>query len=83
MVKIYSTTWCPSCNLAKRIFDDRKVSYTEINIEEENISRENLKEITGGMTVPQIVIHGQCIGGYDQLFSLHQSGELDSLLKDA
>ncbi|OUW62718.1 MAG: hypothetical protein CBD58_01350 [bacterium TMED198] len=82
MVKIYSTSWCGPCKMAKRILDERGTSYKEINIEEENISREKLKEITGGMTVPQIVINDNCIGGFDQLFALHQSGELDSLLKD-
>ena len=82
MVKIYSTSWCGPCKMAKRILDERGTSYKEINIEEENISREKLKEITGGMTVPQIVINDNCIGGFDQLFALHQSGKLDSLLKD-
>ena len=82
MVKIYSTSWCSPCKMAKRILDERGTSYKEINIEEENISREKLKEITGGMTVPQIIINNNCIGGFDQLFALHQSGELDSLLQD-
>ena len=78
-VTIYSTTWCPSCVSAKRLLDDKGIVYNEINIEEENISREQLAEITGGSTVPQIVINEKCIGGFDNLIMLSQNGELDSI----
>ena len=81
MIKIYSTTWCRSCVLAKRLFDSKNVEYEEINIEELNISRKKLFEITGGNTVPQIVINGTSIGGYDQLFMLNQMNKLDDLIK--
>ena len=76
-VTIYSTTWCPSCVSAKRLLDDKGIAYNEVNIEEENISREQLVEITGGNTVPQIVINEKCIGGFDSLMILSQNGELD------
>ncbi len=81
MIKIYSTTWCSSCVLAKRLFDSKNIEYEEINIEELNISRKKLFEITGGNTVPQIVINGTSIGGYDQLFMLNQMNKLDDLIK--
>tara|TARA_B100001029_G_C15060885_1_gene458368 strand:- start:3257 stop:3505 length:249 start_codon:yes stop_codon:yes gene_type:complete len=80
MIKIYSTTWCPSCRFAKSLLDSKNVDYEEINIEEVNISREKLKEITGGHTVPQIVINGTSVGGYDQLLKLDQLNKLDKLL---
>ena len=53
----------------------------QINIEDIGMSREELFKITGGMTVPQIVINNQCIGGFDDLFNLSQSGELQKLIK--
>ena len=77
MIKIYSTTWCPSCRAAKSLFDSKNVEYEEINIEEVDISREKLKEMTGGHTVPQIVINGTSVGGYDQLLMLDQMNKLD------
>jgi|TARA_B100000123_G_C25371986_1_gene271829 glutaredoxin len=67
--------------LAKRLFDSKNIEYEEINIEELNISRKKLFEITGGNTVPQIVINGTSIGGYDQLFMLNQMNKLDDLIK--
>ena len=80
MVKIYSTSWCPSCVYAKRLLEDNNIEFKEINIEEEGISREQLHEITGGMSVPQIVINDKTIGGFENLLSISQSGELSELL---
>ena len=80
MVKIYSTSWCPSCVSAKRLLEDNNIEFEEINIEEIDMSRERLFEITGGMSVPQIVVHNQSIGGFEDLFALSQSGELEELL---
>ena len=77
---IYGTTWCPSCVSAKRFFDEMNLNYDEINIEKENISREQLAEMTGGHTVPQIVINDQCIGGFSDLLSVNQSGKLKEIL---
>ena len=80
MVIIYSTSWCPSCVSAKRLLESKKIPYTEINIEEKNISREKLVEISGAGTVPQIIIHDKPIGGFDKLLQLEQTGELNKLL---
>ena len=80
MVIIYSTSWCPSCVSAKRLLDSKKVGYKEINIEQEDISREKLEEIAGASTVPQILINDKPIGGFDSLLSLEQTGELDKIL---
>ena len=75
-IKIYTTNWCSSCKFAKRYFDEQGQSYDEINIEEEGISREEMMKITGGMSVPQIVIDGKPIGGYDELMKMASAGEL-------
>ena len=63
------------------LLDNKNVSYEEINIEEKGMSREDLSKITGGMSVPQIVINNESIGGYDNLWALDQSGELDKKLQ--
>ena len=81
MIQIYSTNWCPACVSAKKLLDDLGYEYEEINIEEEGMIREDLKKITGGMTVPQIVINGVTIGGFDQLLNLNQRGKLEEMLK--
>ena len=79
-VKIYTTGWCLPCKNAKKLLSDNSVQYEELNIEELGITRNDLYNLTGGRTVPQIIINGNPIGGYTDLFTLHQSGELDRLL---
>jgi glutaredoxin len=76
MVKIYSTSWCPSCIYAKRLLSERGVEFEEINIEEKGWSRDDLFELTGGRTVPQIIIDEKPIGGYDELLKLDSIREL-------
>jgi len=81
MIKIYSTSWCPPCAAAKRMLTDMGQTFEEIDIEKEGISREKLSDITGGSTVPQIIINGKPIGGFDSLMRLNQDGTLKELLK--
>ncbi len=76
MIKMYTLAVCPYCSAAKRLLTERGFEYEEINIEREGISREKLVELTGGRTVPQIIINGKPIGGYDNLLVLDQKGEL-------
>ena len=56
------------------------VSYEEINIEKENLSRDDLSTLTGGYTIPQIIINNNPIGGFNELLQLNQSGKLKELL---
>ena len=62
------------------MLDDIGLSYEEINIEEQDLTREDLIKLTGGYTVPQIIINDKPIGGFDKLLQLNQSGELKELL---
>ena len=81
MVKIYSTSWCPSCVYAKRLLEEKNIKFEEINIEEIGMSREQLLDLTGGASVPQIVINDKSIGGFDDLLTLSQSGQLTKILE--
>ena len=76
LIKIYTTNWCSFCVMAKRYFDEQEMSYEEINIAEEGMSREELQKVTGGMSVPQIIIDDEVIGGYDNLMAMASAGEL-------
>ncbi len=78
-VTIYTTAWCPYCIRAKQLLDNKQVDYTEINVSEAE-ARAKMTTLTGGTTVPQVVINGQAIGGCDELHALERSGELDKLI---
>ena len=76
MIKIYSTSWCGPCKNVKRLLEERGLSYVEIDIEEIGWSRDDLYDLTGGRTVPQIVINEKPIGGYGDLLKLDREGKL-------
>ncbi len=59
------------------------VSYEEINIEKEGLNRDDLSTLTGGYTVPQIIINDNPIGGFNELLQLNQSGKLKELLANS
>ena len=58
------------------------MSYENIDIEKENINRDDLAKITGGYTVPQIVINETTIGGFNELLQLNQTGKLKELINN-
>ena len=66
-VTIYSTSWCGPCKMAKRFLTDNGFSFDEIDIEECNITREEMAVATKGTSVPQIVINDIPIGGFEHL----------------
>ena len=79
-ISMYVTNWCPYCQQAKRLLESIGATWNEINIELEGLSRPQLAKITGGHTVPQIVIDGKTIGGYTDLYGLYHSGKLLTML---
>ncbi len=75
-ITIYSTSWCQPCKSAKRLLDSKGMKYQDVDIEEKGWSRDDLFDLTGGRTVPQIIIDEKPIGGYDDLLRLDQEGKL-------
>ena len=80
-VIIYSKNNCPYCVRAKNLFKSKNVVFKEINVEGDDKLYNELKQKTGLMTVPQIFINGNLIGGYSDLQALDDDGKLDPLLK--
>ena len=76
---MYTTRWCGYCVRAKTLLDSRGIGYEEISLDEDPGFRETLQELTGGWTVPQILIDGEPIGGYAELWHLDRDGRLDEL----
>jgi glutaredoxin 3 len=76
-IQIYTTDWCAYCVRAKALLDGRGLEYEEISLDEDPAFRQRLLDLTGGWTVPQIVIDGRPIGGYTELWQLDRRGELD------
>lgn len=80
-VLMYTSDRCPYCIRAKRLLDAKGVAYEEIHIGLDDFAaRQRIYEVTGGLTVPQVIIDGTPVGGYDEISALDRAGELDVLL---
>jgi glutaredoxin 3 len=79
MIQMYTTRWCAYCIRAKTLLESRGLEFEEISLDDDASFRRRLLDLTGGWTVPQIVIDGRPIGGYTELWQLDRSGELERL----
>ena len=80
-ILIYTKPTCPYCTKAKALLQEKGQVYQEISIQGNDTLRSEMIEKSGRTTVPQIFIHGQHIGGCDDLYALDAAGKLDPLLK--
>ena len=66
---------------ARRCSSARASAFREIKVDEDADERDAMLKRTGGRrTVPQIFIGDRHVGGYDDLYALDKTGELDKLL---
>jgi glutaredoxin 3 len=80
-IVLYTTPTCSYCAAAKALLKRKGAPFTEINIEGARDKRREMeKRSNGGMTVPQIFIGADHIGGCDDLYALDKAGKLDALL---
>ncbi|TML86091.1 MAG: glutaredoxin 3 [Actinobacteria bacterium] len=79
-IQMYTTRWCGYCVRAKALLDSKGLAYEEIHLDDDPAFRQKLFDLTGGWTVPQILIDDRPIGGYTELWRLDREGRLDELL---
>ena len=79
-VLIYTTRYCPYCVRAKNLLESKGVVYQEIAVDNSISLRQEMMTLSGGYTVPQILIDDKPIGGCDELYALERNGQLDTML---
>jgi mycoredoxin len=58
-VTLYSAPWCGYCRIAKRFLDEQGVSYSEINIDEDEAAAQRVEQWNNGSrTIPTLDING-------------------------
>jgi len=81
-VEIYTKAWCPYCQMAKRLLEDKGQPFLEFDVERDpDKYNDMLDRSEGRRTVPEIFIDDILIGGFDELRAMEVSGRLDELLK--
>jgi len=72
---VWSKVQCPFCDMAKTLLKNKGIEFEERMIGV-NWTREQLLEsIPQARTVPQIILNGEYIGGYDQLKTYFNQGK--------
>lgn len=79
-VTMYSTQFCPYCTRAKKLLQTKGVDFTEVRVDSDPKQRQLMMDRSGRRTVPQIWVGETHVGGFDELWRLDQSGELETLL---
>lgn len=80
MIKIYGASWCAPCKAAKELLDSLSLNYDWIDVEQAQMTREDLLKTTGALTVPRIIINDECIGGYSELVELARNNKIQELV---
>ena len=77
-IEIYTSVNCFYCVAAKRLLDEKNISYSEYDVSSDiTLRKKMLEKANGSRTVPQIFINDVHIGGCDDLFKLEQEGGLE------
>lgn len=72
-IEIYTVNYCPYCKKAVEFLKEHNIEFKQIDItENEDEMRQKLGEyynIEGKVTVPQIIVNGTRLGGYDAMMA--------------
>jgi len=79
-IVMYTSQVCPYCTRAKALLNRKGVAYEERLIGLDPSGRQQLVELTGRWTVPQVVVDDQVLGGWDEISALDREGRLDPIL---
>ncbi len=79
-VTVYTTERCGYCVRVKMLLKSRGVEFEEINVGGDPAAFVELAQKTGMMTLPQVMIDGVLVGGYNETAAASESGLLDDLL---
>ncbi|MGB0695184.1 MAG: glutaredoxin domain-containing protein [Rhodospirillaceae bacterium] len=71
-VEIYTKDNCMFCKKAKAWFQEHKIPYDESDVSDLDAFAAMQKRIPAAKTVPQIIMDGHVIGGYDVLMQYEQ-----------
>ena len=76
----------PKCGFSARTVQaliDCGAEFSYVDILENQDIRENLPSISDWPTFPQVFVAGELIGGCDIVTEMHESGDLQTLIKEA
>ena len=74
---------CGFSNMATQILDACNAKYTAVDVLQDQVIREGIKQYANWPTIPQLYVNGEFLGGSDIMRAMYDSGELQTLLAEA
>lgn len=63
---IYSIPTCKYCKSVKKLFEELKVEYRDVDVSEDMAAQQEMIEKTGQVGVPVVVVGDEVVIGYDR-----------------
>ena len=79
-IEIYTKDWCPFCERAKSLLDEKGLDYVEFDVTHDGDLETEMRNRSRRRSVPQIFIEGQHVGGFDDLSAAASNGALEILI---
>ena len=82
-VVLFSQSWCPHSQSAKKILESKGVAYSSIELDEYKDSqsiKDALANLTGAGTTPRVFVAGKFVGGESDLIEAQKNNTLDLVL---
>ncbi len=87
-VVMFAFEWCEFCWAVRKMFAKHGIAYRSIDLDSVEYQKENrggqiraaLSARTSAVTIPQVFVGGEFIGGCTETFDAYKSGRLQSLL---
>src|ERR1700694_2559626 len=76
----------PQCGFSAatvEIFEQLGAPFETVDVLQDAEIREGIKRYSNWPTIPQVYINGKFVGGCDIIRELHESGELQTIVKSA
>jgi glutaredoxin 3 len=81
-VTVYTTESCSFCTRVKMLLNSRGIEFREESLAGKPEAVVELAQKTGMMTLPQVMVGGILVGGYNETAAAAASGMLADLLAD-
>lgn len=85
VVFMKGSTQFPQCGFSAavvQIMSQLGVSYKDVNVLEDDIIRQGIKDFSDWPTIPQLYVKGEFLGGCDIVREMFENGELEQYFKD-
>jgi glutaredoxin 3 len=89
-VTVFTLSWCSFCHAVRQLLESLKIPHSVIELdtgvyktpEIHNRLRQDLQQMTGSHTLPQVFVGNTAVGGYTDTQTALRNGKLKALLAE-